>query len=196
MYLKLLHGLILVCFGIIQTESGSIKANWTVSFDKTGWSRCPSGYLMKGIYKSSCQKIHCIENALCYKNAFQHAITSSLQNQRWWHCLHPRNQGWCTCYSGYYLTGLYRSGSSGSPHQDLVHNIEEGACHQVPHSTSWRQCYIENVDRELDVNIYLALSYCKTSGFYLVGFYKTRNCDELRCIESLKCCAPQYSYHL
>ena len=191
MDLKSLTALALICFGITQIEGGSVKVNWSRSFGKKGWSRCPSGYLMKGIYKSKCQRIHCIENALCYKNAFQHAIAPA-SNVNWWYCLHPRHQGWCTCSSGYYLTGLYRTGSSRNAHQDLVHNIEEAACNRVPYSTSWRQCYTENVARELDLNNKLDLSYCKTPGFYLVGFWKTGSCNYVYCIESLKCCAPKY----
>ncbi|XP_028413893.1 uncharacterized protein LOC114536743 isoform X2 [Dendronephthya gigantea] len=37
------------------------------SFDRKGWSSCASGYYMTGLYRSSCQKLYCLEEFKCCK---------------------------------------------------------------------------------------------------------------------------------
>jgi len=41
----------------------------TTSFDRKGWSTCKSGYSAVGLYRSGCDKLHCIEKIKCCQMA-------------------------------------------------------------------------------------------------------------------------------
>jgi hypothetical protein len=41
------------------------NANWWGSFDKEGWSKCPAGYAMAGLYRNGGQELWNIEEAKC-----------------------------------------------------------------------------------------------------------------------------------
>ncbi|XP_046861166.1 uncharacterized protein LOC124454401 [Xenia sp. Carnegie-2017] len=42
------------------------KNNWK-SFNRRGWSDCPSGYYMTGLYRNKCNKLYCLEEYYCCK---------------------------------------------------------------------------------------------------------------------------------
>jgi hypothetical protein len=44
---------------------GCMHANWWGSFDRQGWSTCPSGQGMAGLYRNHCNSLYCIEEARC-----------------------------------------------------------------------------------------------------------------------------------
>jgi len=52
-----------------QGESGYIgsctHASWWGSFDNKGWSTCPSGKAMAGIFRNDCNDLYCIEEVNC-----------------------------------------------------------------------------------------------------------------------------------
>jgi hypothetical protein len=42
-----------------------MNANWWSSFDRKGWSSCPAGYAMTGMYRNGCNQIYCLEEVRC-----------------------------------------------------------------------------------------------------------------------------------
>jgi len=84
---------------------------WTHSFDHRGWSTCPDGYYLQGLYKSSCDYLWCIEAARCarpptnmyngWESCYDLDVWSSFDNP-----------GWARCNAGYYLVGLWRNDCS------------------------------------------------------------------------------------
>ena len=138
---------------------------------------------MQGLWRSACDKLYCLEQALCARNQQVYAVGPVLK-ANWWKCLDRRHSGWCTCTDGSYLTGFYRS--SGQK----LHNLEEGYCHRVPRSRRWGICYNQNVRRSFDKK---GMSKCQRAGYFMVGVWKSRNCDGLHCLETFRCCKPGYS---
>jgi hypothetical protein len=51
--------------GYSSYNGGCSHANWWGSFDRKGWSTCPSGQAMAGMYRNSCNSLYCIEEAYC-----------------------------------------------------------------------------------------------------------------------------------
>lgn len=52
--------------------------NWRHSFDRAGWSKCPSNTYLQGLYKGGCNWIYCIEYgeracAVCCDNLCTHS---------------------------------------------------------------------------------------------------------------------------
>lgn len=44
-----------------------IEHDVTTAFDNKGWTRCPEGFYMAGLYRSKCNKLYCIEKFRCCK---------------------------------------------------------------------------------------------------------------------------------
>lgn len=79
------------------------------AFWKPGWSKCPYGWLMRGVVTASCTGIHCIDKAICAKPCLgksELGIERCYQ-ENWWDSLNTK--GWSRCAEGYYLAGLYRN---------------------------------------------------------------------------------------
>jgi hypothetical protein len=47
------------------TGDACTNANWYGSFDNKGWSKCPAGKAMAGIYRNDCDDLGCIEEVRC-----------------------------------------------------------------------------------------------------------------------------------
>lgn len=90
-----------------------------------------------------------------------------------------RNNVWAVCPTGYFIRGFYRNDNA------LLYNIEEATCCK-PNSfpNRYEECYEESIGVSFD-NI--GLSECTKNDYYVVGIYKG-GCDDLHCIETLKCC--------
>ena len=81
--------------------------NWWGSFDRKGWSTCSNGYYMTGLYRTSGHNLYNIEEAKCCRPKSQVKSWGSCYNHNVWSSFD--RQGWSTCASGYYMTGLYRN---------------------------------------------------------------------------------------
>ena len=92
-----------------------------------------------------------------------------------------RKNVWALCPNGYFMQGLRVNGKQ-------VNNIEEGkCCHPQNHPDSYGHCYDKDVTYSFDKK---GWSFCNEfgQGYYLTGLYKS-DCNELYCIEKLKCCS-------
>jgi len=86
-------------------------SDWSSSFKREGWSLCPNGYYLNGLYRfshNSTAGLQDIESARCAKPA-NHPLHYS-------HCYDEdisevfNSMGWASCSkSGYYISGLYRN---------------------------------------------------------------------------------------
>ena len=67
----------------------------------------------------------------------------------------------------------------------FLFNIDEAkCCHPQNHSSSYGECYDEDVSISFDAR---GWSECQREGYYMAGFYKS-NCNDLGCIEKFRCC--------
>ena len=101
--------------------TGSCKhPNWWGSFDRAGWSTCKGDdYAVTGLYRNWCHPLYCLEDARCCK--VESDAGYECYEENWGSCMDRANH--CTCQAGYYLNGLYRSGSG----HGLGH-IEKARC--------------------------------------------------------------------
>eukprot|EP00296_Roombia_truncata_P007561 JP446005.1.p1 GENE.JP446005.1~~JP446005.1.p1 ORF type:complete len:682 (+),score=283.22 JP446005.1:22-2046(+) len=77
------------------------KANWWGSLDKKGWSLCPNGSVVSGLYRNSCHSLHCVEEGSCCSTG-----------KKWGKCINLSveiEKGTTSCPKGYYLAGLHRN---------------------------------------------------------------------------------------
>eukprot|EP00929_Paragymnodinium_shiwhaense_P044958 TRINITY_DN2302_c0_g2_i1.p1 TRINITY_DN2302_c0_g2~~TRINITY_DN2302_c0_g2_i1.p1 ORF type:complete len:1460 (-),score=380.32 TRINITY_DN2302_c0_g2_i1:184-4563(-) len=113
----------------IECISGKKEANWWSSFDKKGWSKCPNGYYLHGLYRNgrigrwqNNQLFH-IEMAKCCKpkqsEGYGHCAKAN-----WWRSFD--RMGWSRCPNGYAITGIYRN------RRHSINNIEEVMCCRPP----------------------------------------------------------------
>ena len=76
-------------------------------FRNNNWVSCPTGYFLRGLYRSAGNWLSNIELGKCCKPANHPRYHGS--------CYHKDvtksfdNSGWTKCNSGYFLVGLYRS---------------------------------------------------------------------------------------
>ena len=101
------------------------------------------------------------------------------------------NGVWALCPNGYFLRGIYveetnpSSGYSFDAMHLLVEDITQGQCCRPKHHPSeWDSCYEENIWFPFDRVGWVS---CR-EGYFIAGFYKNQ-CDNLYCIETLKCCS-------
>ena len=157
-------------------------ANWWRSFNKRGWSYCGRNRYMTGLYRHhrhESDPIYLIEEAKC-SDAPGYLYSTpgdwDCYDHSWWDTFNDR--GLCTCYDGYYMTGLYRSDGHN------LYNIEEARCCRPKSQVkSWGSCYNQNVWSSFD---HKGWSSC-ADGYYMAGLYRN-SCDKLYCLEEFKCC--------
>ena len=97
---------------------------------------------------------------------------------------HSRSNSWASCTDGYFLRGFYRSSDV------RLHNIEQALCCRPRNFSNIdmaKDCYDEDVRISLDGR---GWSKCKQDSYYMVGVYKG-GCDDLHCIEMIRCCRMQ-----
>ncbi|XP_066912196.1 uncharacterized protein [Clytia hemisphaerica] len=161
------------------------RANWWGSFDHKGWSSCPNGLYMTGLYRNDNRpgdkdQIFLLEEAEC-KSAAAHLYSSGAKDRdcyklNIWGIWDKKN--WAVCKNGYYMDGMYRT--SGNH----LSNIEEFQCCKPKSQTpSWGHCYTHNVALSFD---YKGWSKCNP-GYYMAGMFRN-DCNNLYCIEYFKCC--------
>jgi hypothetical protein len=108
------------------------NANWWSSFDRRGWSQCPNGMFMHGLYRNGRigrwqdNQLYHIEEAKCCRpvetTSYGHCV-----NANWWSSFD--RQGWSNCPHRYAMTGLFRNGCNA------IYCLEEVRCCQL-HSSS------------------------------------------------------------
>ena len=92
-------------------------------FRKGSWGTCPSGYFLNGLYRTSSNNLHNIEEGQCCKPK---------QHPKYYEDCYDENigkrfdaKGWSTCSKvGYFVTGIHRDNSGG----DSLHNLDKFKC--------------------------------------------------------------------
>jgi len=96
--------------------------NWWASFDKNySWNRCPTNYFLTGLYRTSGEQLHNLEQGKCcrpsgalHKNCYTQDISKSFDKQ-----------GWSQCRESFFVTGLYRGSGNN------LYQIEYLSCCQM-----------------------------------------------------------------
>ncbi|XP_059176561.1 uncharacterized protein LOC131956155 [Physella acuta] len=180
-----MKGLLLLLSIAVGAVSGCQYSDWTLSFDSAGLSRC-DGYnqVIRGFYRSNPQggrdDISLLEKAMCCNppSPWQSSRTQIFYAD--WYYVLDGMKVWATCPTGYFLNGLYRSGGKNGG----IFNIEYGRCSKPSdHPSYYGQCYDEDITICFDNE---NLCQCK-DGYYVTGIYKS-TCEQLHCIETLRCC--------
>ena len=84
-----------------------VNGNWWRSFDHRGWSKCPRGYYMEGLYRTSGNSLSNIEEAHCCRPRKQIKAWGRCYDQDVSRSLDYR--GWSKCRHGHYMVGLWRN---------------------------------------------------------------------------------------
>eukprot|EP00929_Paragymnodinium_shiwhaense_P044956 TRINITY_DN2302_c0_g1_i4.p1 TRINITY_DN2302_c0_g1~~TRINITY_DN2302_c0_g1_i4.p1 ORF type:complete len:1461 (-),score=304.06 TRINITY_DN2302_c0_g1_i4:184-4566(-) len=104
-------------------------ANWWSSFDRKGWSSCPSGYFLQGLFRNGRigrwqnNQLYHIEMAHCCKPKQSHGYGRCVK-ANWWSSFDRK--GWSKCPNGYAITGIMRNTNHA------IYNIEEVMCCRPP----------------------------------------------------------------
>ncbi|CAL1536241.1 unnamed protein product, partial [Lymnaea stagnalis] len=161
-------------------------ADWTWSFDKAGHSQCSQdNTYIQGFEKSSrlsgsSDGLGLIDHARCCypPSPWQRSRTQTVFSD--WRIPLDSNNQWVSCHDGYFLQGFYRSGSSPG----LLHNIEDGRCTKpADHPNDYGGCYDEDISKCFD-----QAGLCKCQdGYFVIGLHRG-DCDNLYCLETLRCC--------
>jgi len=160
-------------------------ADWWTTFDHGGWSKCPAGEYMTGLYRSSPEstdRIGLLEEGECKSAPLNWASLSRKDCHELDLKITFDKQGWGKCKPGYYMSGMYSTKGTN------LHNIENFQCCR-PNTNAVIQgsCYQQDVKISFDNK---GWSKCK-SGTYMTGLYRG-TCDWLYCIESFNCCAMKH----
>ena len=87
---------------------------------RRGWSTCPSGFFLRGLYRSGDNKLYNLEYAKCCKPAYHPYWHGSCYNKDVGVSFDKK--GWNLCAANYFMTGFYRSDSQ------KLYNIEKFKC--------------------------------------------------------------------
>jgi len=96
--------------------------NWNI--ERPGWSTCPKGQAIHGLYKGDCDQLYCLEHASCCE-----AVTDECYEQDMRGTFNKENNdhsGWVDCKPGYAINGFYNSGTEGPEHG--IHQLEFMRC--------------------------------------------------------------------
>ncbi|XP_028390594.1 IgGFc-binding protein-like [Dendronephthya gigantea] len=186
---KLLFCIVILAGIAVQENAaaGSCRnANWWSSFDRTGWSKCPSALpYIRGLYRNIASRpshdwIYLLEEASCCDDGKPNAECVQAN----WAQSFNRQRTWNLCPTGYCLSGLYRSQGH------YLQNIEHAWCCKPRGApNSYKSCYTENVVSKFDWNRKGMVS-CTKAGHYITGLYRS-TCNYMNCIEYFKCCQMQ-----
>jgi hypothetical protein len=116
-------------------------ANWYGSLDSQQWSKVPTGTLMTGIMRNAeGEGVHAIEEGRY--SVVRGTTGMDCVTQGWWNSFD--HAGWSTCPEGYYMSGIYRSGSAS----DRAHGIEQiqeaSCCKPQELPSQWGSCTDDN----------------------------------------------------
>jgi len=101
------------------------NANWWSSFDRRGWSHCPNGYFMHGLFRNGRigrwqnNQLYHIEEAKCCRPQESRGYGRCM-NANWWSSFDRK--GWSRCPNGYAMTGMYRNNCNA------IYCLEEVRC--------------------------------------------------------------------
>ncbi|CAB4018787.1 neurogenic locus Notch -like [Paramuricea clavata] len=121
-----------------------VTADWILSFDKQGWSKCTGeNTFITGFYRSEKKgndEIYRLEKARCCIASPQYQGESGVcVDENWWGIL-DNKRTWAKCRPGYFLHGLKRTSGNN------VHNIEEGrCCRPKNHPAKHGHCYDQDI---------------------------------------------------
>lgn len=98
----------------MRCAAGSLntpETNWYTIWDTPGWIACPTGQLLYGLKRGSCDALSCVDSGSC---AAACQGTDTVYQLR--HCYHELGwynsfdmAGWSKCLPNYFVAGLYRS---------------------------------------------------------------------------------------
>ncbi|CAL1535882.1 unnamed protein product [Lymnaea stagnalis] len=179
---------LLILLNLLVGGQGTCSmTEWLLNFDKEGHSQCEiDNTYIRGFYRSarwswsSDDGIGLIEGAQCCSPNSPWTSSGTQTVFADWTKLFDNNNVWANCPAGYFLQGLYRSGQFPG----LLHNIEDGRCTKpADHPNYYGQCYDEDISVCFDDK-----GLCKCKDDYLVAGLYRGTCDNLYCLETLKCC--------
>ncbi|CAL1532982.1 unnamed protein product [Lymnaea stagnalis] len=170
---------------VVRGQCYCTMDNWVLSFDQEGSSKCSNSQTyIRGFERSentADDGIGLLEYAQCCSAPDRYeAYEPKTQTVDWILILDNNNQ-WAKCPDGYFLQGLYRSGSWPG----YLYNIEQGLCAKpFRHPDNYGSCYDQDIVYCFDDE---GLCNCQ-DGYYVTGIYRG-GCNKLLCIETLKCCS-------
>lgn len=91
----------------VLRAGGCTQADWVASFDRAGWSNCPANTYVRGLYKSSCNYIYCIEYARCCTIQDSKGENDCNAQGKWG--LSFDREGWSIADGDRFIAGFYRS---------------------------------------------------------------------------------------
>eukprot|EP00656_Telonema_subtile_P007708 TRINITY_DN13620_c0_g2_i4.p1 TRINITY_DN13620_c0_g2~~TRINITY_DN13620_c0_g2_i4.p1 ORF type:complete len:3743 (-),score=834.31 TRINITY_DN13620_c0_g2_i4:156-11384(-) len=96
------------CVGAVEKNLGRCQnVDWHTTMAGEGWSRCPTGFFLQGLYRSSCHSLYCLQQARCcevHDSEWDKCSSASWQAPM-------SDKGWAYAGGSLFLTGLYRTGS-------------------------------------------------------------------------------------
>jgi len=114
-----------------------VNVDWWTSFDKRGWSICPKGHFVTGLYRRDCKALACLEMAQCAQPCA--GALPLVKNPKYGVCYHAAwhdkldETGWAKCRPGYFIAGFYRSKC------DSLYCLQLAKCCSIP-GGSWGSC--------------------------------------------------------
>lgn len=154
-----------------------LSADWVHSFDREGWSTCPSGSFLRGLYRSGGNSIASIEYGKCCKPAYHPYYHGSCYNQDVASSFDSK--GWSNCNAGYFLAGFWRGGC------DKLYCIEKFKCCKMVAAAPALKSLSDVKTRVMDVTLdnlatlahYLGYGWCAGCRGQYVGEDFRRNGD-------------------
>ncbi|XP_005112200.1 uncharacterized protein LOC101845516 [Aplysia californica] len=171
---------------VVSVAHGSScrNSNWWGSFDqKDGLSKCDGGSdYITGLYRSKRlipDRLGFIEEAKCCPAPSPYTGDKTQVFYANWWASFDQNNRWNTCPAGFFLQGLYRTGTG-----DRLWDLEEGRCMKpASHPYVHGRCYDHDITLAFDRQGWVR---CDNS-YFLTGLYRGV-CDELYCLEKMRCC--------
>jgi hypothetical protein len=155
-------------------------ANWWGSLDSQQWSRVPSGHLLTGLMRNSNGNVtvsHIEEGR--FRRVLDTAGPLECVESDWWDSFN--REGWSECPTGYYVSGLFRTGSTA----DFLHGIDQlqkaWCCKPKELPEKWGECASNHPTFNSDGKI-----ECPDDTA-MVGLHRTKD-NTLNGIDRMKCC--------
>ncbi|XP_059157773.1 uncharacterized protein LOC131942082 [Physella acuta] len=105
-----------------NSTTQTVYSDWWYLLDRNNsWAVCPAGYFLSGVYRSenTTGLLSNIEEGRCSKPADHPTFYGHCYDQDTTSCFDE--MGWCTCNTGYYITGLFRGNCDQLNCLDTLH---------------------------------------------------------------------------
>jgi hypothetical protein len=161
------------------------KANWVLSFDKKGWSYCPSNMAMRGLWKNTCEGIYCLEFASCASACEGQGtplVLTGCYNQDHW-ATSFNEPGISQCRTDTFMVGLWRGDCQ------LLYCIELARCCQFKGAV-WSGCRTRSWNADGSGWLMAATDHFMV-GIRRNGSIKVRSENMLRNIDGVQECRFQ-----